>query len=74
MQEEAQIYFRKGVELAKMGRWDEAIKAYKESLRVNPGDAQTHLNLGFVYYELGHDTEAQQAFERARKLQACCGK
>jgi len=74
MLEEARMFFKKGEELAKVGRWEEAVKAYEESLRVNPNDAQTHLNLGFVYYELGYDAEAQQAFERARKLQACCGK
>jgi hypothetical protein len=28
------------------------------------------MNLGFVYYELGYDREAQQAFDRAAKLQA----
>jgi tetratricopeptide (TPR) repeat protein len=74
MLDEAQVYFRKGVELAKMGKWEDAAKAYQEALRVNPNDAQTYLNLGFVYYELGYDAEAQQAFERARKLQSCCGK
>ncbi|MBI4473220.1 MAG: tetratricopeptide repeat protein [Acidobacteria bacterium] len=67
------MYFRKGVELARMGRWEEAVAAYEESLRANPNDPQAYLNLGFVYYELGYDNEAQQAFERARKLQSCCG-
>ncbi len=63
-------FFRKGMLLARQGLWKEAAAAYKESLRVNPNRAQTHLNLGFVYYELGYDREAQEAFERASKLQA----
>jgi tetratricopeptide (TPR) repeat protein len=74
MREEAQAHFRKGEELARSGRWEEAIAAYQTSLRLNPDDAQTYLNLGFVYYELGYDAEARQAFDRARRLQACCGK
>jgi tetratricopeptide (TPR) repeat protein len=62
--------FRKGAVLARQGRWKDALAAYKESLRLNPDNAQTYLNLGFVYYELGYDREAQEAFEKASKLQA----
>jgi tetratricopeptide (TPR) repeat protein len=63
-------YFRQGLTLSRQGRWKEAVTAYKESLRLNPGNAQTYLNLGFVYYELGYDREAQEAFDMASKLQA----
>ena len=62
-------HFRQGLTLSRQGQWKEAIAAYKESLRVNPDNAQTYLNLGFVYYELGFDREAQEAFEMASKLQ-----
>jgi tetratricopeptide (TPR) repeat protein len=62
--------FRRGLLLARQGRWKEAIAAYKESLRRHPCDAQTYLNLGFVYYELGYDREAQEAFEKASELQS----
>ena len=63
-------YFRQGLKLSRKGLWQEAIAAYKESLRLHPDKAQTYLNLGFVYYELGYDREAQEAFDRALKLQA----
>ena len=63
-------FFRQGLALAKQGRWKEALDAYKESLRVNPGSVQTYLNVGFVYYELGYDREAQEAFGTASRLQA----
>jgi tetratricopeptide (TPR) repeat protein len=69
-QESGDEHFRKGVVLARQGRWKDALSAYKESLKLNPGNAQTYLNLGFVYYELGYDREAQEAFEKASKLQA----
>jgi tetratricopeptide (TPR) repeat protein len=68
--QEGDEYFRQGLTLSRQGRWKEAIAAYKESLRLNPGNAQTYLNLGFVYYELGYDREAQGAFDKASKLQA----
>src|SRR5262249_38596679 len=63
-------HFKKGLTLSRQGLWKEAIAAYRESLKVNPDNAQTYLNLGFVYYELGFDREAQDAFEKASKLQA----
>ena len=63
-------HFRQGLTLSREGQWKEAIAAYKESLRINPDNAQTYLNLGFVYYELGYDREAQEAFDIASKLQA----
>jgi tetratricopeptide (TPR) repeat protein len=73
--QEGDDYFRQGLTLSRQGRWREAITAYKESLRLNPGNAQTYLNLGFVYYELGYDREAQEAFDKASKLQARpCGR
>ncbi len=62
-------HFRQGLSLAKRGLWNEALAAYRESLHVNPGRAQTYLNIGFVYYELGYDQEAQEAFDKAAKLQ-----
>ena len=68
--QEGDEFFRKGLALAKMGRWKDALDAYKESLQVNPGSVQTYLNLGFVYYELGYDREAQEAFAMASRLQA----
>jgi tetratricopeptide (TPR) repeat protein len=67
---EGDEFFQKGLLLSKQGLWKEAVAAYEESLQVNPGSAQTYLNLGFVYYELGYDREAQEAFGKASRLQA----
>ena len=68
--EDGDELFRKGLALSRQGRWKEAIAAYKGSLKINPGNPQTYLNLGFVYYELGNDREAEAAFDKAAKLQA----
>jgi len=66
----ADYYFQQALTFSKQGHWKEAVVAYKESLRLDNGNAQTFLNLGFVYYELGYDREAQEAFDKASKLQA----
>ena len=63
-------FFRQGLKLAKKGLWNEALAAYRQSLRTHPNNPQTYLNIGFVYYELGYDQQAQEVFERATKLQA----
>jgi tetratricopeptide (TPR) repeat protein len=63
-------FFQQGLALAKKGLWKEAVAAYRESIRINPGSAQTYLNLGFVYYELGYDREAQEAFGKASRIQS----
>jgi tetratricopeptide (TPR) repeat protein len=63
-------HFREGLALSRRGQWKEAIAAYRESLKINPDNAQTYLNLGFVYYEMGFDREAQDAFDQASRLQA----
>ena len=63
-------FFRQGLLLSKQGQWKDAVRAYKEALRLDPNNPQTYLNLGFVYYELGYDREAQEAFDTASKLQA----
>ena len=68
--ENSEDFFRRGLSLSREGCWKEALSAYKESLRLDPNNPQTYLNLGFVYYELGYDAEAQEAFDRAAKLQA----
>jgi len=67
--QEGDEFFQQGLAFAKQGCWKEALNAYKESLRLNPSNVQTYLNLGFVYYELGYDREAQEAFRTASRLQ-----
>jgi tetratricopeptide (TPR) repeat protein len=39
--EDGDELFRKGLALSRQGRWKEAIAAYKDSLKINPGNPQT---------------------------------
>ena len=47
----------------------EAIKAFKESIKLNPNVAETHYGLGFSNFRLGRFREAADAFKRAINLQ-----
>ena len=60
---EAGEHSNKGLSLANLGLLDEAIKEYKEAIRINPGDAEAHYNLGNALYNKGLLDEAIKAFE-----------
>jgi Flp pilus assembly protein TadD len=62
------VHFFRGLALGKLGRWQESANAYLEVLRLQPDHTEAHVNLGFVYYEMSLDTEAQASFERADDL------
>lgn len=59
--------FGMGVVLARLGRWHNALHAYRAAIRVDPENAETYLKLGFLCYALGYDEEAKQACETARR-------
>jgi len=48
-------YYNLGNKFRELGRWDEAVHAYRESLRLVPGAVSTHNNLALAY-ELGGRT------------------
>ncbi|UCF80473.1 MAG: tetratricopeptide repeat protein, partial [Acidobacteriota bacterium] len=52
----------------KLGRYAEAVEAYKQSIRFDPYNADTHYNLGFAYSKLGRNAEAIEAFKQAIRL------
>jgi Flp pilus assembly protein TadD len=64
----AGVHYQMGVVLGKMGRWNDAARAYETATRLQPEHTESHVNLGFVYYELGRDTEARAEFDRAKDL------
>jgi len=48
-QEKAEDYFKRGVENANKGKYDEAISDLKKALEISPKYAEYHFNLGVVY-------------------------
>jgi len=46
-------HFEKGIRFSLMGRYDDAIAEFKESLKSNPMKPAVHNNLGFAYLDKG---------------------
>jgi tetratricopeptide (TPR) repeat protein len=58
----------RGIELARAGEIEAAVAQFQEAVRVDPGLAEAHAQLGAVLLELGRDAEAEAALERAVAL------
>jgi hypothetical protein len=65
----AQAQLSLGHEYLKQQKDREAIKAFKESIKINPNIAETHYGLGFSNFRLGKFREAADAFKKATVLQ-----
>jgi tetratricopeptide (TPR) repeat protein len=55
----------RGIEMARAGRFDEAIALFEQALRSDPGLAEAQAQLGAALLALGRDQEAAAALERA---------
>ena len=62
------VHYNRALSLERSGRYEEAVAAYRESIRLDPTDIDAHVNLGFVLRELGRDAEANAAFQAALAL------
>ena len=68
-QQTAQEWSDKGTILLMQGKFDEAIKAYDESIRLDPKDAMTWSNKGITLgRDLGKYEEAIQCFDKAIEI------
>ena len=57
-----------GHEFLKQRKDREAIKAFKESIKLNPNNAETYYGLGFSNFRLGRFRDAADAFKKATVL------
>jgi len=62
--EQPAFYNNLGFALFQRGRYAEAVTAYREGLRRNPGEHRLRNNLGLAYGRLGHFNRAKHEFER----------
>src|SRR6202012_5938365 len=58
-----------GTALAKLGRTDEAVKAYQRALLASPGNPSVLNNLGRILLALGREEESLAAFQTALRGQ-----
>jgi len=64
----AETQLAMGHEFLKQGKDRDAIKAFKESIKLNPNNAETYYGLGFSNFRLGKFREAADAFKKATDL------
>src|ERR1051325_7385771 len=65
----AQAQLSLGHEFLKAQKDREAIKAFKESIKLNPALAEAHYGLGFSSFRLGRFRDAADAFKKAIALE-----
>jgi len=58
----------KGVSLANLGLQDQAIREYREALRIKPDDAEAHYNLGIALADKGFPDEAIREYREALRI------
>jgi len=61
----AEEHFKKGIDLANSGKYDEAVLELKQALALEPKSYKCHLNLGLVYANQKRYDEAMKAIETA---------
>jgi tetratricopeptide (TPR) repeat protein len=66
---EAEADFRRGVALCQAGKFDDALAAWQQVLRVQPDNPYALANTGIVYTEQGRWSEARDMFIRVLGLQ-----
>jgi Flp pilus assembly protein TadD len=67
-QKSAYDFLVEGHEFLKAQKDREAIKAFKESIKLNPNTAETYYGLGFSNFRLGRFKDAADAFRKAVTL------
>jgi len=66
--DDAQKHYDSGVALSEAGKFEEAIGAFKQSLKLKPDDPQTNFILGMTYSKSKSYQEAFESFKRAVRL------
>jgi protein involved in polysaccharide export with SLBB domain len=64
----AQKYYESGTDLYASGKLEEAIKAFKQSTKLQPDDPQTHYMLGMAYSKSKAYKESFDSFKRALRF------
>jgi Flp pilus assembly protein TadD len=59
----------RGVLFTQLERLDDAAREFREAVRLDPGSALAHTNLGYILYLQGHRDEAIAEYREALRLQ-----
>jgi tetratricopeptide (TPR) repeat protein len=67
---ESKNFLDLGDRFAEQKKWKAAEAAYKEAVKVSPGNVDALLELGFLYIDKNRMDEAQQTYSKLRSLNA----
>jgi Flp pilus assembly protein TadD len=66
--EESDKFIDLGTSFRSRENWNAAEAAYKEAIKVWPGNAEAVAELGYLYIERGRWTDAQQTYSKLRAI------
>jgi len=67
--DDPQALFNRGVKCFKMGAYDQALKLFKEVIKLAPDHAEAHYSIGVACGKLGRYEEALAAYEKAISIE-----
>ncbi len=62
------LWYNQGILLSKPGTYEEAIRCFKKSIKLNPKFSGTYINLANIFKALGQEKTASTYFQKAREL------
>jgi tetratricopeptide (TPR) repeat protein len=66
--QDVQSYIDQGIKNSQAGRYDQALQAFDQALKLKPKDPALLTYKGIVYYAKGRNDQALQLFDEAIKL------
>ncbi len=65
---ESKSLSNKGIRLRKLGKYDEAIKYFEQSIKINPANVNAWYNMGVCLNRIGKKQDAITIYNKAREL------
>jgi tetratricopeptide (TPR) repeat protein len=66
--QDADVWFYLGVCYSELGRYQDAIESYKQTIRIKPDYADAHYNLGNAYGILGRYEDAVESYKQVIRI------
>ena len=67
--QDAGTYYEQGVTFLKTGKFEDAVKAFKEATKLKPDYSDAYLGLGDAYFEIGDLKNGVEAYKQAVRYQ-----